>query len=152
MKNKVLKTVVFFICFISYTTGFSQDVALSTFIKPFSNYYNFSNKVVIKNAALEDGSYTYKYKRKVINVEIKNGYYYEYFRNNQYLKAKIDWLSEFTYKLTIVDVETSIYPFKKEDTLVGEIIKIEQDKFYYKTLFKGRELTGNFRKNAALKE
>lgn len=152
MKSKVLKTVVFFVCFINYTIGFSQDVALSTFIKPFSNYYNFSNEVVIKNAVLEDGSYTYKYKRKVINVDVKNGYYYEYFRNNQYLKAKIDWLSEFTYKLTIVDVETSIYPFKKGDALIGEIIKIEQNNFYYKTLFRGRELRGNFKKVAATKE
>ena len=50
MKNTVLKTAVFFTCILFSSIVLSQDIALSNSIKPYANYYNFSSKVVIKNA------------------------------------------------------------------------------------------------------
>ena len=148
MKNSVFKTVVFTACVLFSSTILSQDIALSNSIKPYANYYNFSSKVVIKNAVLDDGMYMYEYKNRKVNVEIKEGYYYEYMHNNQFLKAKIDWVSEFKYKLTIVQVETDNYPFEKGDSLTSEIIKIEGDEYYYKSFFNGKVGKGNFIKLA----
>ena len=151
MKNTVLKTAVFFTCILFSSIVLSQDIALSNSIKPYANYYNFSSKVVIKNATLEDGMYMYGYKKRKVNVEIKDGYYYEYMHNNQFLKAKIDWVSEFKYKLTIVQVETDQYPFEKGDSLISEITKIEGDEYHYKSFFKGKLGRGNFVKLAEKK-
>lgn len=148
MKITVLKTALSVTCLFFSSFILSQDIALSNSIKPFASYYNFSNKVVIKNALLDDGMYMYEYKNRKVNVEIKEGYYYEYMHNSQYLKAKIDWISEFKYKLTIIDVETSQYPFKKGDSLTSEITSIEGNLFYYKSLFKGKIRKGNFEKLA----
>lgn len=144
MKNTVLKTAVFFTFVLFSSTILSQDIALSNSIKPYANYYNFSSKVVIKNAVLDEGLYVYEYKKRKINVEIKDGYYYEYMHNNQFLKAKIDWLSEFKYKLTIVKIQTEQYSFKKGDSLTSEITKIEGNEYYYKSFFEGKVVRGNF--------
>ena len=146
MKNTVLKTAVSVLCILFSSTVLSQDIALSNSIKPFASYYNFSNKVVIKNAVLDDGLYVYEYKKKKVNVEIKDGYYYEYARNDEFLKAKIDWLSEFKYKLTIVSAKTN--QIKKGDALISEIIDINGNNFYYKSYFKGKVVKGNFVKIA----
>lgn len=148
MKNTVLKTAISVLCILFSSTVLSQDIALSNSIKPFASYYNFSNKVVIKNAILDDGLYVYEYKKRKINVEIKEGYYYEYMHNSQFLKAKIDWLSEFTYKLTIVNVGTTDYPFKKGDVLISEITDINGSNFFYKSCYKGKVVKGNFIKIA----
>lgn len=148
MKNTVLKTAVFFTFVLFSSTILSQDIVLSNSVKPYANYYNFSSKVVIKNAILDEGLYVYEYKKRKINVEIKDGYYYEYMHNNQFLKAKIDWLSEFKYKLTIVNVQTEQYPFKKGDSLTSEITKIEGNEYYYKSFFEGKVVRGYFVKIA----
>jgi hypothetical protein len=68
--------------------------------------------------------------------------------NSQFLKAKIDWLSEFTYKLTIVNVGTTDYPFKKGDVLISEITDINGSNFFYKSCYKGKVVKGNFIKIA----
>lgn len=151
MKSTVFKTAIFVLCLLFSSTALTQDMALSKSIKPYANYYKFSSKVVIKNAVLDDGMYFYEYKKRKVNVEIKEGYYYEYMHNNQFLKAEIDWISEFTYKLKIISVETTQYPFKKGDTLVGKITRVEKNKFFYKSIFKGKEVKGSFEQIAVSK-
>ena len=65
---------ILFLLFISFQTSFSQDLAYSVVLKPYSKMYTMSNDVVIKNAILEDGKYTYKFKEtgiiKVITKQI----------------------------------------------------------------------------------
>ena len=148
MKNTTPLKCVIFLLLISfnYQTSFSQDLAQSIYLKSYSNVFAVSNTVVIKNAILEDGKYTYKFNRKDILVEIKNGIYYEYHPNKEYIKAKIDWISEYEYKLTIVDMEKRGVPFKVGSELTSKITKVEKDEYHYTSFFRNKTAKGSFRK------
>ena len=148
MKNaKSLSCVTFIllICF-NYQTSFSQDLALSNFLKPLSKSYAVSNNIVVRNAILEDGKYTYTFKEKNILVEIKDGYYYEYHPNNEYIKAEIDWITEYKYNLIIVDIEKKGVPLKVGSKLTSEITKIKGDEFFYTSILNNKKGSGSFKK------
>ena len=148
MKNtNALKSVVFLLLiFFNSQTSFSQDLAYSVVLKPYSKMYTMSNDVVIKNAILEDGKYTYKFKEKDILVEIKDGFYYEYHPKKEFIKAKIDWITEYEYKLTIVDIEKRGVPFKVGNELTAEITKVKGREFFYTSRFNNKTGKGSFKK------
>ena len=146
MKNTIPPKCVFlFLVFtFSFQTSFSQDLAQSTSLRPFAKMYRLSNNVVIKNAILMDGKYTYKFKERDILVEIKGDTYYEYHPEKEFIKAKIDWLSEYEYELTIIDMEKRGVPFKIGSKLSATITKIEGDKFFYTSRLKDKTAKGSF--------
>lgn len=119
MKNKIHIALLLFLSLslININNIHSQDIADSKILKPYSLIYAMSNSVVIKNAALENGRYTYKFLENDIVVDIKDNLYYEYHPNNEFVKAKIDWISEYEYKLIIIDMERMEAPFKIGTTL-----------------------------------
>lgn len=148
MKNtNALKSVVFFL-FISFhfQTLSSQDLAQSVALKPYAKMYAMSNNIVIKNAILEDGKYTYKFKKREILVEIKNGFYYEYHPKKEFIKAKIDWVTEYQYNLTIVDLEIRGAPFKVGSKLTATITQIKGNQYFYKSTFNNKTGNGSFKK------
>lgn len=108
--------------------------------------YSVSNNIVIKNAVLEDGMYTYKFRKDDILVEIKDGIYYEYHPKNEFIKAKIDWISEYEYKLIIIDIERRGVPFKVGDKLTAEIVKIKNNEYFYTSRFNDKTGKGSFKK------
>ena len=130
----------------NYQTTFSQDLAYSNFLKPFAKSFVKSNDIVIANAILEDGNYTYVYKEKVVSVEIKDGYYYEYYPKKEYIKAKIDWITEYKYKLIIVDIEKKGTPFKIGNELTAEIVKIKGNEYFYSSFLNNKIGKGSFKK------
>ena len=148
MKNASPLKCITFLLFISFNfqTSFSQDLALSNFLKPLTKSYAISNNIVVKNAVLEDGNYTYNFKEKNISVEIKDGYYYEYHSNKEYIKAKIDWVTEYKYNLVIVDIEKRATPLKIGSKLTAEITKIEGDEYFYASVLNNKKGSGSFKK------
>lgn len=142
-----LKCVLLYLLFsFSFQTLLSQDLAQSTALKPFAKMYRLSNSVVINNAILSDGKYTYKFKKRDILVEIKDGFYYEYHPNKEYIKAKIDWLSEYEYSLTIIDMEKKGVPFTVGSKLKATITKIEGNQYFYNSTFNNKTGNGSFKK------
>lgn len=148
MNNTVsLKCVLlFFLFFFSFQTTFSQDLAQSIALRPFSKMYGMSNTVAIKNAILANGKYTYKFKNRDILVEIEDGFYFEYHPKKEYIKAKIDWLSEYEYKLTIIDMEKRGVPFTVGSKLTAKITKIKGDEYFYTSRFNNKTGSGSFKK------
>ncbi|WP_298882852.1 hypothetical protein [uncultured Polaribacter sp.] len=148
MKSTNTLRSVIFLLFISFNfqTSFSQDLAQSIYLKPVSKMYSISNNIVVNNAILEDGKYTYKFRENDILIEIKNGIYYEYHPKNEFIKAKIDWISEYEYKLIIVDIERRGVPFKVGDELTAEIVKIKGDEYFYTSRFNNKTGKGSFKK------
>ncbi|WP_288954788.1 hypothetical protein [uncultured Polaribacter sp.] len=146
-KTNTLKSVVFFLLISFYfQTSFSQDLAKSIALKPYSKMYEMSNNIAIKNAVLNDGKYTYKFKERDILVEIKNGFYYEYHPKKEFIKAKIDWISEFEYNLTIVDLEMRGAPFKIGSMLTAKITQIKGNRYFYKSTFNNKTGNGSFKR------
>ncbi len=148
MKNKIHIALLLFLSLslININNIHSQDIADSKILKPYSLIYAMSNSVVIKNAALENGRYTYKFLENDIVVDIKDNLYYEYHSNNEFVKAKIDWISEYEYKLTIIGMERREAPFKIGTTLSAEITKIDGINYYYNSKLNGKTAKGKFKK------
>ncbi|MEE9408973.1 MAG: hypothetical protein V3V28_12960 [Polaribacter sp.] len=131
----------------NYQSTFSQDiVALNTVTNLSSKSYAAFNSIVLESATLEDGKYTYDFKEKKILVEIKNGFYNEYHPEKEYIKAKIDWITKFKYKLTIISLKKKNAPLKVGSILNGEIIKIKGNEYFYTILLNNKTGKGSFKK------
>ena len=142
MKNiSPLKCVVFFLVII-----FSIQNSFSQALKASSRSYSVFNRTIPEEGILEDGKYTYDYKNKTVSVEIKGDYYFEYFPNKEYIKAKIYWFTKYQYSLTIVDLQKKNFPLKIGDKLNARISKIEEDKYYYESTLNNKKMRGSFRK------
>lgn len=149
MKNTNALTCVTFLLLITfnYQTTFSQDiVALNTVTKLSSKSYAASNNIVLEAATLEDGKYTYDFREKKVLIEIKDGFYYEYHPKKEFIKARIDWLTKFKYKLTIVAIEKRGAPLKVGSILTAEILKIKGDEYFYSSLLNNKKRKGSFKK------
>ena len=142
-----LKSVVtlFLISFI-FQTSFSQERVRGNMINSYSKMYTLAKSVVVENPVLKDGEYTYTYKEKQVSVEIKDGYYYEYHPEKEYIKAVIDWKSEYQYKLIIVDMEKRNVPLKVGSELTAEIVKIDGNKYFYTSRLNNKTGNGSFTK------
>lgn len=148
MKNSNTLKFVLTLCLISFIfqTSFSQERVRSNMINSYSKMYTLAKSVVVENPVLKDGKYTYKFKDKKILVEIKNGYYYEYHPDKEYIKAVIDWKSEYQYKLIIVDIEKRNVPLKVGSELTAEIVKIDGNKYFYTFRLNNKTGNGSFTK------
>ena len=148
MKNKKQFIFITLLILISFNcqTSFAQDIAHVSFFKTKPKAFSNSNIIDLKNVALEDGKYTYNFLKKEITIEVKDGYYYEYHPKNQYIKAKIKWISEYEYKLIIVDMELNGAPFKIGNELTSEIVKIRNNKYFYVSRFNNKSYKGSFLK------
>ena len=138
--------LIYIITFI--LISFNSQITFSQNIidKPTSRSFSMFNKVVVENGILEDGKYTYDFKEKKVSVEIKDGYYYEYHPDKEYIKAKIDWLSEYQYKLTIVDLQKKGVPLKIGSKLTSKIVKIEGNEYFYTSILNKKTGKGSFKK------
>lgn len=148
MKNTTPLACIAFLLLISfnYQTTFSQDLAYSNFLKPFSKSFEMSNNFIVVNAILEDGDYTYEHKGNQVLVKIKDGYYYEHYSKKEYIKAKMDWITEYKYKLVIVDLKKRGTPFKVGNELTAEIVKINGNEYFYTSILNNKTGKGSFKK------
>lgn len=148
MKNTTPLNCVVFLLLISlnFQTSFSQDKIRGNMISSYTKMYTLAKNVVVENPILADGKYTYTFKEKEIIVEIKNGYYYEYHPEKEYIKAVINWSSEFNYKLVIVDIEKKGVPLYVGSELTAEITKIEGDEYFYTSFLNNKKGSGSFKK------
>lgn len=138
--------LLFFSILCVLNINYAQDFATSNKLKPYANKYAMSNNVAIENAVLEDGNYTYTFLNETISVEIKDGYYYEYHPNKEFIKAKIDWITEYEYRLIIVDIERRAAPFGIGSKLSAEITKVEGNNYFYTSKMKDKIASGVFKK------
>ncbi|KGL62256.1 hypothetical protein [Polaribacter sp. Hel1_85] len=148
MKNTNALTYVTLLLLISFNfqTTFSQDLALNNYLRPSSKSFSIHNRVIVENPVLKDGSYTYKFREKNISVEIRDGFYYEYHPKKEYIKAKIEWITEFKYKLVVVDIEKRNAPLKVGSELISQIIKIKEDEYFYTFRLNNKTGKGSFKK------
>jgi hypothetical protein len=104
---------------------------------------NFETKSKQKvEKILTEGNYTYLYKGKEVSVEIKDGYFKEKHENNEFIKAKIKWISENEYSLTITDIKKQNLPFKRGTLLKTKITKVKNNEYYYESDLNGLIWTG----------
>ncbi|MCL7752700.1 hypothetical protein [Polaribacter sp. Z022] len=142
-KQLIFITLLILISF-NYQTSFSQDIAQVSYFKTDAKIYSIGNDLEVKDVVLEDGKYTYNFRKKEILIEIKDGFYYEYHPNNKYIKAKIKWLSKYEYKLVITDIELNGSSFKVGQELTSEITKIRNNQYFYNSRFKNKTYKGSF--------
>ena len=72
------------------------------------------------------------------NWYLENAYYFA--------RTKIDWISEYEYKLTIIDLEKKGVPFKVGSELTSKITKVEKDEYFYTSFFRNKTAKGSFKK------
>ena len=144
MKYAARKIYLVSFILVSFYTQitFSQN----TIERPSSKSYSIFNRVIVESGILEDGKYTYEFKEKKVLVEIKDGYYYEYHPEKEYIKAKIDWLSAYKYQLTIVDLQKRGVPLKIGSKLTSRIVKIEGNEYFYTFILNKKTGKGSFKK------
>jgi hypothetical protein len=156
MKNaNPLAYIAFFLLIsFNYQISFSQDIASIDFSKKSLSKTNEIPKKTIVNTktALEDGNYFYTYKKNNVLVEIKNGFYYEHYANKEYLKAKIDWVTEYKYNLIVVGLDKRGTSLKIGTKLSAEIVKIEDDEYFYTSLLNNKKYSGSFKKAKVIKK
>ncbi|MEO9571800.1 MAG: hypothetical protein ABJH82_11320 [Polaribacter sp.] len=145
-KCHLIFIVSFLLISLNSQLSFCQNISYNDIEKPSTRSYSINNRVIVESGVLEDGKYTYKCKEKKVLVEIKDGYYYEYHPNKEYIKAKIQWLTSYKYQLTIVDLQKKRFSSKIGSKLTSTIIKIKDDEYFYSFIFKNKTGKGSFKK------
>lgn len=146
MKNLHIILGLVLLVSLNSQSFWSQNLAINTNLKKTSvNNFIPKNKKAV-NTILTEGNYTYVCKGKEVLVKIKDGYYKENYENNEFIEAKINWISENEYSLTITDINKKNLPFKKGTQLNTKIIKVKNNKYYYESNLNGLTWTGNFKK------
>ncbi len=140
--SRFIFIVSIFLIYFNAQTTFSQSMT----IKPSSKSYAMFNRVIVESGVLEDGNYTYEFKDKKVLVEIKDGYYYEYHSNREFIIAKIEWSTAINYKLTIVSLQKRGTPLKIGSILTSRIDKIEGNQYFYTSILNQKTLKGSFQK------
>ena len=148
MKNTTSLKCVILLLLISFNfqTSFSQDKIRGNMLSSYTKMHTLDKNVAVESPILKDGKYTYQFKEKEILVEIKNGYYYEYLPEKEYIKAVINWDSEYKYKLVIVDIEKKGTPLKIGSELTAQITEIKGNQYFYTSLLNNKTLSGSFTK------
>lgn len=136
MKTSTKSVVILFIISITFNS-IAQNLAY--------NKVDFSRKHLkskVVNKALEDGKYFYDNSVNKIIVEINGDEYKETYPNNEFIKAKIKWVTNNSYKLVITEIKKPNLPFKKGTKLKTEIVKIKGNKHFYKSQLADRNWSG----------
>ncbi|AUC85596.1 hypothetical protein CW731_09985 [Polaribacter sp. ALD11] len=151
MKNEIKTLGLVVLLFIGSQNTSSQEVA-SNSIRDYEiarlNTFNVSEEEekeeTIKNTVLSEGKYTFDNGKKEILVEIKDGYYTEYYTNNEFVKAKIKWTSESEYKLVITEINKQSLPFGVGTILNTKISRVKGNRYYYDSNLEGLTWSGKF--------
>ena len=98
----------------------------------------------IEDTILSEGEYTFDNGNKNILVEIKDGYYIEHYPNNEFIKAKLKWVSKYEYNLVITEMHKKGLPFVAGTILNTKIFKVKGNRFYYESNLEGLSWTGKF--------
>lgn len=135
------------ILFVLFITGLttiitSQNLALNDK----SVKLNIPQKNIVIKKVLDNGSYFYSCCTEKILVEINGNSYTEYHPNNEFIKAKITWVTNNSYKLIITEIKKAGLPFKKGTELKTEILKIKGQKYSYKSTLNTHSWTGKLNK------
>lgn len=154
MKNTIkILSLVLIAVFVNFQEVVSQEVAISIFPNLNTNRldaYNISNEsedeIKSESTILSDGTYTFDNGKKEVLVEIKNGYYTEHYANNEFIQAKIKWVSKTEYNLVITKINKKGIPFGAGTLLNTKISKVKGSKYYYESNLEGLTWTGKFNK------
>ncbi|AUC85595.1 hypothetical protein CW731_09980 [Polaribacter sp. ALD11] len=96
------------------------------------------------NFVLSEGKYTFDNGKKDVLVEFKDGYYTEYYTNDEFVKAKVNWISENEYNLVITEINKKGLPFVEGTTLNTRISRVKGSRYYYKSNLEGLTWSGKF--------
>ena len=140
LNSSILKFFILVLLFFNFQTLLSQN------IKPSSRSYSIYNRVIPEEGILEDGKYTYKFRNKTVTIEIKEGYYYEYYPKKEYIKAEIYWLTKSKFILTIVDFQKKGFPLKVGSKLTTQIINKKGNEYFYTSTLNRKTRKGSFKK------
>lgn len=131
--------------FVNTQKATSQEANLNTKNPQavLSNESNFiENK--IKETVLSEGEYTFDNGKNNILVEINKGYYTEHYANNEFIKAKLKWISKYEYSLVIIEIHKKGLPFVAGTILNTKIFKVKGNRYYYESNLEGLSWTGKF--------
>ena len=103
-----------------------------------------NKKPITNNVVLTEGTYTFNNGKKEVLVSIKNGYYTEHYANNEFIKAKLKWISKYEYALIITEINKTGVPFSAGTLLNTKIFKVRGNKYFYKSNLEGLTWTGKF--------
>lgn len=145
---KIFQLIIILLILTPLSALNAQDVASSN--NGGSNYgrdYNFSHKIIINNAVLEDGTYSFNSKKGKVIITIKDGLYLERYPNSEFIKAKINWISEYSYVLKIINFRKAGFNYKIGAEFKSEIIDIKGNTYEYQTkLANGKTYRGKLLK------
>lgn len=100
------------------------------------------NYTLLKNCKLKyfeiDDNSTYIIIKDNIHIEFPNG-------GKNYIKSKLEWINDFEYNATIIELTASDSIFKIGDKLNVKFDKIDNETVYYTATFEGKILTGKFK-------
>ncbi|TXD49797.1 hypothetical protein [Polaribacter sp. IC073] len=151
--KKVVKTFsLAVIVFFSSQNLISQEVAANysnqnlqiNRLDTFNISEDDENVEKIQSTLLNEGKYTFDNGEKDILVEIKDGYYTEYYPNNEFVKAKIEWTSKSEYNLIITEINKKGLPFGEGTILNTKISRVKGSRYYYESNLEGLTWSGKF--------
>ncbi|MCG1035236.1 hypothetical protein [Polaribacter sargassicola] len=145
MKNFITPLATLLITLTLTINSYAQDIAMVEIEETETEIFDSESSYT----ALQNGTYSYKLGSEEIKVSIEGGYYTEHHPNNEFIKAKINWVAADEYTLTIVDLKKDNLPFKAGTKLSTKITKVKGDKYYYESDLLGSNQstwTGKFKK------
>ena len=80
-----------------------------------------------------------QYSEQEYHMVVKDGIQIEYIENGQYIKSKMEFLSECEYKSTIIEVTIPDYFAKPGDSLTTRILETQSNYIKIKSVMFGKE-------------
>lgn len=105
--------------------------------------YNNSNR---QEKSITDGKYKYSNATCDVIVEFNNDIYMEYYPNNEFIMAKIKWISKKEYILEIIEIQKEDLPFSIGTNMKTKIVKNKGNFIYYESELQGLTWSGKFEK------
>lgn len=103
-----------------------------------------NKKAITNNVVLSEGDYGFNNGNKEILVTIRDGYYTECYGNNEFIRAKLKWISKYEFNLIITEINKKGLPFLPGTLLNTKIFKVRGNKYFYKSNLEGLTWTGKF--------
>lgn len=144
MKKEIKALGIVLLLLVNFQSVNSQEVASNSIQNLQINNYEIDQEDQIENTILNEGIYTFDNGKNEVLVEIKDGYYTEYYSDNQIVKAKIEWVSENEYNLVITKINKKNLPFGPGTTLNTKILKVKGSRYYYESNLEGLTWSGKF--------
>jgi len=100
------------------------------------NYFSLKN-CKLKYSDIDDNS-TYIIIKDNIHTEFPDG-------GKNYIKSKLEWINDFEYNATVIELTASDLAFKVGDKINVKFDKIDNKTLYYTASFEGNIVTGKFK-------